>query len=72
MSEEDVIPLVVEGDCLATFELGVMVEQRGKHPSNRVAQSSGEVVQNHLRSVGGSSAVSLKMRGGGKGGTNVH
>ena len=60
MSEEDVIPLVVEGDRLAPLELGVMVEQRGEHPSNRVAQSSGEVVQNNLRSVGGSSAVSLK------------
>ncbi len=60
MSEEDVISLVVEGDHLSSLELRVVIEERGKHPSNRVTQSSGEIVQNHLRSMRGDSPMSLR------------
>lgn len=51
MSEEDVVPLVMKGDHLSAPELWIMVEQRGKHSGNCVTQTSGEVVEYHLRSM---------------------
>ena len=59
MPEEDIVSLVVEGHHLSAPELWVMVEESSKHPSNHVTKSSGEVVQDHLRSVGGHPTVTL-------------
>lgn len=47
-SEKDKVSLVVESGDLATYELRVVRKESGKHASNAVAQTSGEVVQNHL------------------------
>ncbi len=49
MSEEDVVSLIVEGDCPPTLKLWLVVEQGRQHPGNGVAQASGEIVQDHLR-----------------------
>lgn len=39
MPEEDVISLVVEGDCSSTGELWIVGEETCKHPRNRVSEA---------------------------------
>ena len=46
--EEDVVPLVVEGDRPLPLELRLVVEQRRQHPGHSVAEARREVVQNDL------------------------
>ena len=57
--EEDVVSLVVEGDRTAALEIGVLVEQGGKHASHTLAQTSVEVVQDQLRLVTTGTAMTL-------------
>lgn len=48
MSEEDVIPLVMEGDGSAPAELRLVVEQRPQHAPHRQPKSRAEVVEDYL------------------------
>ena len=48
VAEKDVITLVVEGHATATSELGVVVEERGQHPTHGVTQAGRKVVQDDL------------------------
>ena len=52
MSEEDIISLIVEGHCTATFELRIVMEQRSQHSGNSLTQSRLEIVKNDFRSMG--------------------
>ena len=58
-SEEDEVPLVVEGGHLPSTKLRTVGEEGSKHTSNSMTEPGGEVVQDHLWLVGGSSAVAL-------------
>ena len=49
--EEDVVPLVVEGGHSLPGELRLVVEERGKHPGDAVAEPRAEVVEDHLGPV---------------------
>ena len=51
VSDEDEVPLVVEGDHSPTLELGDLWEPGGQQPCHAVTQASGEVVQYDLRLV---------------------
>lgn len=44
VSEEDVIPLVVERGDPTTFEFWVIVEERGQHASYRRAQTCRKII----------------------------
>ena len=46
--EEDAVALVVEGGDLAALKVGILVEQRGQHAPQPVAQPSVKVIQNQL------------------------
>lgn len=46
--EKNEVSLVVEGDHLSAQKLWVLGEEGGKESSDAVAQTSGEVVQNHF------------------------
>lgn len=46
--EKNEVPLVVEGDHLSAQKLGVLWEKSSEQSSDAVAQTCGEVVQNHL------------------------
>ena len=61
MSEEDEVSLVVEGDHPPPLELGIMGEQRRKHPCHCVPNTSAEVVQHYLWLVRGDSSMTLKQ-----------
>lgn len=50
----------MEGDCAATLEIGVLVEQGGKHASHALAQACVEVVQDQLRLVTTGTAMTLQ------------
>ena len=58
--EEDVVSLVVEGDRAATLEIGVLVEQGGKHSTHTLAQACVEVVQDQLGLVTTGTAMTLQ------------
>ena len=62
--EEDKVPLVVECDHPPAPELWVMWEEGCKHASNRVAQASGQIVQNNLRDVTGWPPMALHTQEG--------
>ena len=49
--EEDKVSLVVEGGDLSTQKLRVLWEEGGEQPSDAVAQTCAEVVEDHLRRV---------------------
>ena len=51
MSDEDEVSLVVEGEDSPPGELGDLREPGRKHPPHTVTESSGEVVEYHLRFV---------------------
>ena len=51
MPEEDVVPLVVEGDAALSPELGVVVKDGRQHPAHRVSQPRREVIEDNLRPV---------------------
>ena len=57
--EEDVVPLVVEGDAPLPPELGIIVEDGGQHAAHRVPQPRGEVVEDDLGPVLGDLAPVL-------------
>lgn len=63
--EEDKVPLVVEGDHPPALELRVVWKQSCKHASHRVAQASGQVVQNNLRDVTSWPAMTLHRENAG-------
>lgn len=58
-SEENEIPLVMESNNLATLELWHRREECLKHPTNRVAQTRSEIVENKLRKMFGRSSMAL-------------
>lgn len=49
--EEDEVSLVVEGGDLSTHKLRVLWEEGSEQPADAVAQTCGEVVEDHLRGV---------------------
>lgn len=51
MPEEDVVTLIVKRDHFASFELWLVVIQRGQHAAHGVSQSRGHVVHDHLRTA---------------------
>ena len=64
VAEKDKVSLVVKGHGPLAFELGVVVEQAGQHPSHCVSKPSREVIQDHFRPVFGDvSEVSPNLPG---------
>lgn len=59
MSKEDVISLIVEGDHSTAVKFGIVRKQTGEHPSDRVPQSSVEIVQNDFGLMFGGLADAL-------------
>lgn len=55
--EEDEVALVVEGDDAAPAEGRVLAEEGGEHPSDSVAETGVEVVEDELGLVGGRAAA---------------
>lgn len=47
-SEKDEVSLVVEGGDLSTHKLGVLRKESGQQSADAVAQTCGEVVEDHL------------------------
>lgn len=47
-SEKDEVSLVVEGGDLSTNKLGVLWKEGSEQPADAVAQTCGEVVEDHL------------------------
>lgn len=47
-SEKDEVSLVVESGDLSTHKLRVLWKEGGKYPADAVAQTCGEVVEDHL------------------------
>ena len=61
LAEENEVALVVKGDNLPRCELGVVGKQSCQHACYHVADTSGEVVQHHLRVTRGTMSMSLHM-----------
>lgn len=49
--EKDEVSLVVEGGDLSTHKLGVLWKESSEQPADAVAQTCGEVVEDHLWGV---------------------
>lgn len=48
MSEKDKISLIMESYYSSAFEVGLLVEERPKHPADAVTEARGEIVEHHL------------------------
>jgi hypothetical protein len=53
MSEEDIVPLIVECNSTTPYEVRVVGKQTCKHSANGVAKSCPKVVQNQFGKVVG-------------------
>jgi hypothetical protein len=51
MPEENVIPLIVEGNNSASFEIGIVMENRGQHSRYSVTKFGREIIQDNFRPV---------------------